>query len=213
MSKKRILLLEDDEILAETLQELLEDESYEITLVFDGEEASIMSYEEKFDLYIFDINVPEINGLELVEALRHADDNTPVIFISALIDLNTMTKAFDIGANDYIKKPFFPEELILRVNAKCRQREKIISFQHLSYNPKTTLLESSGKIVPLGGSQHCLFKIFIQNIDKVVTKEQLSECLEKPSPTALRVALNKLRNTIDLEIKNIRGVGYIVESR
>ena len=210
---RKILLLEDDKTLAVTIQELLEYEGYEITLVHDGEEAAIESYENRFDLYIFDINVPEINGLELIEGLRDADDNTPVIFISALIDLNTMTKAFDIGANDYIKKPFFPEELILRVNAKCKQREKTIEFKHLSYNPKTTILKSNNEIIPLGESQHCLFKLFIYSIDKVVDRGQLQDCLEQPSPTALRVALNKLKKTIGLEIRNIRSVGYILESR
>jgi DNA-binding response OmpR family regulator len=210
---KRILLLEDDKTLALTLQELLEDEGYHITLVFDGEQAAIMSYEEKFDLYIFDINVPEINGLELLEGLREADDKTPTIFISALIDLNSMTKAFNIGARDYIKKPFFPEELILRVNAKFTQQERVIYFKHLSYNPKTSILKDNNEIVSLGEMQHCLFKLFIHNIDKIIDKSQLSDCLEYPTPTALRVALNKLKKTLKIEIKNIRSVGYMFESR
>jgi len=211
MSKK-ILLLEDDKTLAFTLEELLEDEGYDITLVFDGEQASIMSYEEKFDLYIFDINVPEINGLELLEALREASDDTPTIFISALVDLNSMTQAFNIGARDYIKKPFFPEELILRVNAKFVQQEKVISFKHINYNPKTSILKIEDKIISLGDSQHCLFKLFIYNIDKVVDKSQLNDCLEHPTSTALRVALNKLKKTLNLNIRNIRSVGYILES-
>jgi DNA-binding response OmpR family regulator len=211
MSKK-ILLLEDDKDLAQTLEELLQDEGYNITLVFDGEEAANKSYEEKFDLYIFDINVPEINGLQLLEGLREAEDNTPTIFISALIDLNSMTHAFNIGARDYIKKPFFPEELILRVNAKFIQQEKTISFKHLNYNPITSILKKDNKIISLGENQHCLFKLFIFNIDKIVTKSQLNDCLDKPTSTALRVALNKLKKTLDLEIRNIRSLGYMIES-
>ena len=210
---KKILLMEDDKTLAVTIKELLEYEGYDITLVFNGEEAATASYEKKFDLYIFDINVPNINGLELLEDLRNASDHTPTIFISALIDLNSMSRAFDIGANDYIKKPFFPEELILRVNAKCRNREKVISFKHLNYNPKTGILKRDNEIIPLGGMIHCIFKLFIHNIDRVIDKTELSECLEQPSPTALRVALNKLKKITDLEIKNIRGVGYTLESR
>ena len=82
---KKILLLEDDTLLAETLRELLSSEGYAVTLVPDGGAAADTSYESSFDLYIFDINVPEINGLELLESLRGADDKTPAIFISALV--------------------------------------------------------------------------------------------------------------------------------
>ncbi len=124
---KNILLLEDDNLLAETIQELLQSEGYEVTLVRDGGAAADASYEGSFDLYIFDINVPEINGLELLESLRGADDKTPAIFISALVDLNSISKGFEVGADDYIKKPFFPEELLIRVNAKLAQQSSMIN--------------------------------------------------------------------------------------
>ena len=88
--KKRILLLEDDLILAQTLVELLESEGYSVTLAKDGDKAADYSYEGRFDLYIFDINVPDINGVELLRSLREADDKTPTIFISALIDLDSI---------------------------------------------------------------------------------------------------------------------------
>ncbi len=105
----KILLLEDDVLLAETIQELLESQDYSITLVTTGNEAVDITYDNSFDLYIFDINVPDINGLDLLESLRAADDTTPAIFISALVDINSISKAFEIGADDYIKKPFFPD--------------------------------------------------------------------------------------------------------
>jgi len=79
-----ILLLEDEEDLGETLQEMLEDEGYSVQWVKDGAEAADVSFEQKFDLYVFDINVPELNGLELLESLRHAEDTTPAIFISVM---------------------------------------------------------------------------------------------------------------------------------
>ena len=102
MSKK-ILLLEDDRLLAETLEELLLESGYDVSLVCSGDKAADVSYEQKFDLYIFDINVPEINGIDLLEALRSSDDKTPAIFISALVDLNSITRGFEVGADDYIK--------------------------------------------------------------------------------------------------------------
>ena len=208
---KKILLLEDDRLLAETLQELLESEGYDVTLVLDGGTAADTSYNQQFDLYIFDINVPEINGLELLESLRGADDKTPAIFISALVDMNTMAKGFEVGADDYIKKPFFPEELLIRVNAKfAHETSTTIVYGNLHFDTQTKVLRKDGHILVLGEVQIKLFENFISNIDQVLDKGVLMESLEKPSPTALRVALTKLKQTTGLEIQNLRGIGYIL---
>ena len=208
---KKILLLEDDTLLAQTLRELLESEAYDVTLVSSGNEAADRTYDARFDLYIFDINVPDINGLELLESLRDADDKTPAIFISALVDLNSISKAFKIGADDYLKKPFFPEELLIRVNAKLLSESSNIIYNNLEYNPQTKTLKKDSKVVPLGEVQERLFDLFVHNIGKVLDKEILMECLEKPSPTALRVAITKLKQNTGLDIKNLRGIGYVIE--
>lgn len=209
--KKRILLLEDDLLLGQTLVELLESERYSVTLARSGDEAAERSYESGFDLYIFDINVPDINGIELLKSLREADDKTPTIFISALVDLGSISKAFAVGAEDYIKKPFFPEELLIRVNAKLGEKNSTIKYNDLEYNPKTKTLKKDGQTIALGEVQEQLFGLFIRNISQVITQDMLLECLEKPSSSALRVALTKLKQTTGLNIKNLRSVGYIVE--
>lgn len=209
--KKRILLLEDDLILGQTLVELLESQNYSVTLVRSGDDAADATFEKKFDLYIFDINVPDINGLELLKSLREADDKTPAIFISALVDLGSISKAFAIGADDYVKKPFFAEELLIRINAKFADRNSTIKYKDLVYNPKTKTLKKDGATITLGEVQEKLFSLFIRNIGKVITQDMLLDCLEKPSSSALRVALTKLKQTTGLNIKNLRSVGYIVE--
>jgi len=211
MMQKHILLLEDDELLAQTLQELLQSANYKVDMVHNGNDAIDASYENKYDLYVFDINVPDMNGLELLESLRKADDATPAIFISALIDLNSISKAFAIGADDYLKKPFFPEELLIRVNAKLSQRNKDIIYKHLRYSLHNKELYRDEKIVPLGEVQECLCDVFMQNIGKVLDKTLLMDCLVNPSDTALRVALNKLKHITGVDIKNIRGIGYMLE--
>ncbi|MBU1642691.1 response regulator transcription factor [bacterium] len=210
---KKILLLEDDRLLAETLQELLQSEGYKVTLVLDGEAAAEASYEEHFDLYIFDINVPEINGLDLLEGLRGADDKTPAIFISALVDLGSIAKGFAVGADDYIKKPFFPEELLIRVNAKLMQHASPIVYGDLEYDTQKKVLRKNGTAIALGEVQEQLFDLFIHNIGQVLDTSVLMECLERPSPTALRVALTKLKQRTGLNIQNLRGVGYTLEPR
>ncbi len=192
---------------------MLDREGYDVTLVIDGVAAADASYVGSFDLYIFDINVPEINGLELLESLRGADDKTPAIFISALVDLNSISRGFAVGADDYIKKPFFPEELLIRVNAKLAQESTSMNYADLEYDPQTKMLRKSGRTIAMGDVQERLFDLFMHNVDQVLDKEILMESLEKPSPTALRVALTKLKQTTGLNIKNLRGVGYILESR
>ena len=211
MMKKKILLLEDDYELAETLKELLEENNYSVDMVHSGNEAIDASYENSYDLYIFDINVPDLSGIELLESLREASDTTPTIFISALIDLNTIAKGFEVGAADYIKKPFFPEELLIRVKAKFATFSQDIVYKNLRYSPERKELYIDGKILSLGEVQECLCDIFMHNIGKVLDKSILMDCLVNPSDTALRVALNKFKKTTGVPIKNIRGVGYILE--
>ena len=210
MSNK-ILLLEDDTLLAQTLQELLEMEGYDVTLSYSGNEAIDASYEHSYDLYVFDINVPDISGIEILKSLRDADDKTPTIFISALIDLNSISQAFEVGADDYLKKPFFPEELLIRVNAKLAKQTSTIKYKEIEYDPKTKTFIKENHIISLGEVQEKLLNVFMRNIGQVIDKEILFECMEKPSPTALRVAITKLKRSTGLEIKNLRGIGYTLE--
>lgn len=210
--KQKILLLEDDRALGETLEELLREDGYDVDWVIDGAEAADKTFEQKYDLYIFDINVPEIDGFDLLESLRNAKDDTPTIFISALVDIKTIAKGFELGADDYIKKPFFPEELLIRVNAKLSKTSSIIKCKDIEFDPASGILKRNGHIVPLGEVQLSLLSHFLKNIGQVIDKTVLMDCLEHPSSTALRVAINKLKEKTGLEFKNIRGVGYLLET-
>jgi len=210
--KFSILLLEDEEDLGETLQEMLEDEGYSVQWVKDGVEAADVSFEEKFDLYIFDINVPELNGLELLDSLRHAEDTTPTIFISAMVDMETIRKAFKIGVEDYLKKPFFPEELLIRIESKFQQKSSDIIYGDLSYNPKTKALKRNEERLLLSKKQQRLFDIFITNINITLEPYRLMEYSSIKSVSALRVAINKLKQLTGIEIRSQHGVGYRLET-
>ena len=211
MVKRNILLLEDDIALAETLKELLEASNYVVDMVHNGNDAIDASYDNSYNLYIFDINVPDMNGLELLESLRKAEDKTPAIFISALVDMNSISKAFEIGADDYLKKPFFPEELLIRVKAKFAQSSSLVEYKNLRYFPSTKELLIDEKRVSLGEVQEALCDVFMQNIGNVLDKSILMDCLVHPSDSALRVALSKFKQTTGVSIKNIRGIGYMLE--
>jgi len=117
----KILLLEDDKVLSETLSELLESENFEVTCVDDGEMALDMTFMKHFDILLLDVNVPFINGFELLKSLRESGDVTPAIFITALTDVVSLSQGFEVGADDYIKKPFDFDELLVRINALIRK--------------------------------------------------------------------------------------------
>ena len=206
-----ILLMEDDRLLGETIEELLTNDGYSVEWVKNGQDAAERTYESSYSLYIFDINVPEINGFELLEDLRNASDVTPTIFISALVDLESISKGFKLGADDYIKKPFFPEELLIRVNAKVKKYDTSIVVGDITYDANSKVLRRDGELIVLGEVQLDLFDMLVSHRNQIVDRTILLECLEHPSSVGLRVAITKLKQTLDLNIKNVRGVGYILE--
>jgi len=207
-----ILLLEDDAILASTLIEILKDAEYNVDLAEDGIKAAAYSYDNSYDLYIFDINVPGIGGLELLEDLRSSGDETPAIYISALVDLDSIAKGFEVGGDDYLKKPFLPEELLIRVDARLKNHphDRLV-YKDVTYHPSSKEIYKDGKILSLGSVQFKIFDSLMHNIGKVTHKESLLDLLDHPSDTALRVAVVKLKQKLDIEITNVRGLGYILE--
>lgn len=190
---------------------MLLESGYKADWVVDGDSACEASWQKKYDLYIFDINVPQINGFDLLEQLRSADDGTPAIFISAMTDLNAMTKGFRVGADDYIKKPFYPEELLLRIEAKFLKKESVVVHGKIRYNPQNDEVRKDDKLLSLGDVQLPFLRLFITNIGRTITKESLFDLMEHPSESALRVAINKLKSTTEWDIVNIRGIGYRIE--
>ncbi len=205
----RILLLEDDQILSETLQLFLEQEGYKVDIALTMEEAEELSFKNKYNLYLLDINLPQGNGLELLKNLRHAQDLTPTIFITALDDLHSLSQAFNLGAIDYIKKPFKPQELLIRLQAKFKK--ETITHGNIVYEPQAQLIRKDGDIIDLGPIAYKVFVKLIESRGKVIPKEELCECLDHPSDTALRVTINKIKQRLGIEIKNIRGRGYLIE--
>lgn len=207
----KILLLEDDIVLTETLCEILSQHGFDVEAVEKGQDAIDMTFENSYDIYLFDINLPDMNGIDLLKSLKEADDQTPAIFISANEDIETIAKGFEVGAEDYIKKPFVPEELLIRLNAKL-SRKMVICYQNIRYNTVSGDIFVNDKKVYLSYAQFKLVDMLFRNMDKAVTKDELLDVTEYHSDNALRVAITKLKTLLNIEIKNIRGVGYTIES-
>lgn len=190
---------------------MLAEAGYEVDWVRDGQEACEVTWQKSYDLYIFDINVPHISGFDLLEGLRNADDTTPALFISAMGDIASITKGFRVGADDYIKKPFYPEELLLKIEARFSRKVSLISCGKISYNPQNKEVRKGDKVLSLGDVQISLLRLFITNIGKTLSKEVLFDVMEHPSDSALRFAINKLKATTEWDIINIRSIGYRIE--
>ena len=206
----KILLLEDDTILAESLQEFLELEGFMVDAAKSAEEVYDLTYKNAYDLYIFDINLPKDSGFEVLKNLQNANDTTPTIFISALVDIASITQGFKLGACDYIKKPFDPMELVIRIKRNY-QREELLKYKDISYNPNSKEIIKNGKSITLGNIQLEIFDKLIKNINTTVESFELLELFESQNGNALRVTVSKLKSKLDLNIKNVRGRGYKLE--
>ena len=205
----KILLLEDDQILSETLELFLTKAGYEVDMALSMEEAEDLSFDNRYDLYLLDINLPKGDGLELLESLRYAEDNTPTIFITAMRDMDSMAKGFQLGAIDYIKKPFDPEELLIRIGAKFVTSN--ISYGDIEYDGASKIIRYQDEVLDLGNVQFVIFEKLLCSCGSLVTTQELYDVLEHTSNSALRVAITKLKQRLNIEIKNIRGKGYMLE--
>jgi len=206
----RILLLEDDYNLAESIKEILEIEHYDVDIANSADEVYEKTFNNTYDLYIFDINIPDENGIEVLKKLRFAEDKTPVIYISALVDIDTIAKAFDAGAEDYIKKPFDVEELLIRIKAK-QKNNKIITYKDITVNTEEEMVKKDNMLIKMGKVQYDILTTLLKNKGKIVLKSELLKYLENPNENALRVLINKLKNKLEIDIKSIRSKGYIIE--
>lgn len=211
----KILLLEDDRLFAQTLQDLLEEEGFEVTLCHNGEEAVERTFEGKFDLYLLDINVPLIDGVTLLGDLRGANDTTPAIFLTSHQDKSVLAKAFENGADDYMKKPFDEDELLIRMQAMLRRNrgESCLEIGPLRLDAVHSSVYLNGERLELSHKEYTLMALFLRNAGEIVTHERIFDALwsasQSVSDGAVRVYINRLKSEIGPErIENIRGVGY-----
>ena len=214
MSNK-ILLLEDDALLGETLVDLLLEEDYSVVYCKNGQEVLELTYKERFDLYLLDINVPIINGLNILRELRTANDKTPTIFLTSHKEKEMIREGFLSGADDYIQKPFDTYELLLRIKAVLKRTngDENECISELCHDKKRKRIFYKKEELDLSQKEYLLLSLFIKNVNQVVTKEMIIEelwnCSEEVSDGAVRVYINRLKHFLDDSmIENIRAVGY-----
>ena len=218
MNKKwKTLLLEDNTLFAETLKDFLEDEGFEVDIVSDGEEAINKSYYNNYDIYLLDINVPGINGVEFLKMIRRSGDERPTIFITSHQDIDTLKKGYESGCDDYMKKPIDLEELLYRMQVLLGKRRVVKTTVALNensyYDYKQRIVVVDGKHIKLPLKTIKLLELFLENEGQIVTKEQIINRLwssaNEYSEGSIRVYINKLKKILEKEaIENIKGIGY-----
>ena len=214
----KLLLLEDDLTLSETIVDYFEEQGFEVYQAYDGDEANDLIYETKFDILLLDVNVPSLNGFELLKQLRKNQNKTPAIFITSLNSMDSLEKGFESGCDDYIRKPFELKELLLRIQSIIKrgysQKEQFIKIDNnLEFNIKTNELLKEQQVVPLNLKEIKLLKLFLQNSDELIAHERIFETLwdydEKPSDSSLRTYIKNLRKIIGKDkIVSLKKLGY-----
>jgi DNA-binding response OmpR family regulator len=211
----KILVLEDDILLGESLVDLLEDSGFEALHVPNGQSALDATYEQKFDLYLLDINVPLIDGITLLKELRDVDDNTPSIFLTSHKDKEMLQSGFLSGADDYITKPFDNDELLLRIDALLRRTssKKVRCINDLCHDEVHKSILYKDKRLDLSNKEYALLLLLMKHINNTVPKELIMDELwslsESGSDGAIRVYINRIKQLLpESMIENVRGVGY-----
>ncbi len=219
MAKAKILLLEDDANLNETITDFLEDQGYIIESTYDGYEAQDRLYESKYDLLLLDVNTPGIDGFTLLKDARENGVVSPSIFITSLDGVDDLEKGFQSGCDDYIRKPFVLKELLIRVETLLRRgffheaTELITLSENIEYNTKSNELLVDGVAQTLGNKESALFKLFMKHPNEVISHDRIYKELwdfdEDPSDTALRTYIKNIRKIIGKDrIVSIKKQGY-----
>jgi len=222
----RILVVEDEHKIARALQKALEREKYAVDVAFDGDEGYAMATTEPYDVAIIDRMLPgEYDGLAIVSAMREAKIHTPVIFLSALGQVQDKTDGLDAGADDYLPKPFALEELLARVRALLRrpseQRSDVLTAGDLTLDTRTFQVIRAGKEITLTSKEFALLEYLLRNQGRPLSKELIiSHVWDYDAdilPNTVEVYIKYLRNKIDTPFKKpllhtVRGFGYKLEA-
>ena len=213
----KIFLLEDDPTLNETLVDFLEDSGFIIDTTMDGYEAETMLYENRYDLILLDVNIPNLDGFSLLKSARSFGVTTPVIFITARDGVEDVEEGFSAGAEDYLKKPFALKELKIRIDVILKRYNKTSDNIELCNN--ITFIPASGELVidevshKLSNKETKLLKLFVLKKGEVLSHEFIFNELwsydETPSDSSLRTYIKNLRKILGKErIESIKKRGY-----
>jgi DNA-binding response OmpR family regulator len=228
--KQRILVVEDESQIAKILKIELEFEGYEVLVAYDGKSGLQAALTEKLDLILLDVMLPELNGLEVLRRIRKENERIPILLLTARNLTMDKVSGLDLGANDYITKPFEMEELLARVRSSLRQNSivaqeseeegKTLSFQDLSINLDSREVKRGNTFISLTPKEFDLLVYLLMSKNKIVTRENILNDVWgyefEGETNVIDVYIRHLRKKIEDEsadsmiIQTVRGVGYTI---
>lgn len=218
----KLLIIEDDMTLANSIGDYLR-EDFDVDLAYNGEEGLYEAEKDIYDIILLDIMMPEMDGYEVLDTLRKEGISTPVIFMTAKDSVDDKIKGLRLGADDYVVKPFFREELLARIEAVLRRSGRwtdiaSIKYKDLTLERKTKRVFLREKEIFLQGKQYDLLEYLLSNKDTILTKEQIFDRIwgfdSETMVSVVEVYISNLRKTLKnygytLPIKTVRGLGYM----
>ena len=214
----KILLLEDDIQLSDTMKKFLEIKGYEVSVAYDGLQAEEIAYESHIDLMLLDVKVPHVSGFDFLKKVRTDGNSIPAIFITSLNSVEDVEKGFSLGCDDYIRKPFALKELHVRVESLLKRsfgthQEKVDLGEGIYFDVKEFTLIKENEKIPLKTKELKLLSLFLQHNNELLAYDKINETLweydEEPSAGSLRTYIKTLRAAVGKEkIETIKNIGY-----
>lgn len=215
----RILLVEDDEMLGDATRQGMKQDGYAVDWVNDKKEASAALLTHRYDVIVLDIGLPDGSGLTLLSTLRATASKVPVIILTAFDTVEDRVKGLDLGADDYLVKPFDIHELCARIRSVYRrsidQPSPLIKYQNIVLDPASRTITENNLPVELGAKEYLIIQTLIEKTGRVFSKQELEECLydwgEDIASNTIEVHIHRIRKKFKHHfIQNKRGIGYFV---
>lgn len=212
----KILLLEDNKKLNSTIKKRLELKGYKVFDFTDGQDV-YNSITEGFSCFILDINVPNIDGIKILKKIREFYTDVPVIIISGTVELDIIKEAYDFGCNDYLKKPFFIDELEIKIERLCKIKDELINFDEDCYfDYKSSTITIEGNIQRLTKKERLLMNLFLTKKNHVLTYEAIENYVWEgafASIESIRSLIRRLRKVVQKDyIQTVVDTGYIFKT-
>lgn len=217
------MLVEDDLVLAGGLTQVLRDAGLTVHAFAQAEPADTLLQQENFDLLLLDIGLPGIDGFELLRRLRSRGNPMPVLLLTARDEISDRVHGFDLGADDYVVKPFAVDELMARVRSLLRRhpaRAGKLTHGSLTMDLVAKRAWNGEQPLDLSGREWTVLEQLLKNVDKVVSKQAMSEALRGSDASltqnAVEVYISRVRSKLEtsgVRIRTIHGFGYLLESR
>ncbi|GGE33861.1 DNA-binding response regulator [Pullulanibacillus camelliae] len=222
----KLLLVEDNEVLLESIEQLLA-EDYAIDTAADGEEGLYLAQQNIYDAIVLDVMLPGLDGFKIVKVLREEGIQTPVLFLTAKDALEDRVKGLNLGADDYIVKPFQNMELLARISAILRRstngmKDKTLSYKGIVIDLQKKRVTVDGEVISFTIKQYELLEYLIQNAEQILTREQIYDRIwgfdSDTTIGIVEVYIHQLRKKLqpfgyDKDVQTMRGIGYMLASQ